>query len=453
MPSEVSKAGATARSMALLGELFDRSITDRVGFKLWEGTPWPDDRARPATLVLRHPKSLENMLLPGTEAGLAEAYLRDDFDIQGDAETAIDLAEHLLSKPDSSGSAPRWLGAWRNLPAGAKLRAAGRMLSHGLGRQHSRERDREAVTFHYNVSNEFYALWLDRDMIYSCGYFASPEDTLETAQQRKLDYLCRKLRLQPGQRLLDIGCGWGALVRHAAEYWGVRATGITLSEPQAAWARTRVIEAGLGGRVNVELMDYRDCARTGESYDAIVSVGMAEHVGREHLPEYFRIVRNALKPRGVFLNHAIAEGPVPRLDAGGEYFIDQHVFPDSDIPPLSVVMAAAESVGFEVRDVESLREHYALTLRRWVRRLEAAHEAALKYVDESTYRTWRLYMAGSAHGFAVGHLDVFQTLLVRLDERGAAGLPLTRADWYQPPPPGRTANNGDAGLARPARRI
>ena len=435
MPSNISKSAATAQAMALLEALIDRSISERVGFRFWDGTPWPDERVRPATLVLRHPDALENMLLPGTEAGLAEAYLRDDFDLEGNVETAFDLAEHLLSKNGSSGGPARWLGAWRNLPAGAKLRAAGRLLPHGLGRQHSRERDRQAVTFHYNVSNEFYALWLDRNMIYSCGYFESPEDTLETAQQRKLDYLCRKLRLHPGQRLLDIGCGWGALVRHAAEYWGVRATGITLSEPQAAWARTRVTEAGLAGRVNVELMDYRDCARTGESYDAIVSVGMAEHVGREHLPEYFRIVWNALKPRGVFLNHAIAEGPVPRLDAGGEYFIDRHVFPDSDVPPISVVAAAAQSAGFEVRDIESLREHYALTLRHWLRRLEAAHDDARRFVDESTYRTWRLYLAGSAHGFAVGHLDIFQTLLCRLDEHGAAGLPLTRADWYQPPRP------------------
>ncbi len=429
MYANASKVGATAGTAALLESLFDETATSRVGFRLWDGTRWPDDRRRAATLVLNHADALEHMLLPGTEAGLAEAYLRNDFDVEGDIEAALDLAEHLLSQtPGANGS--RWLGAWRHLSTGAKLRSVGRLLPQGLGQKHSRERDRRAVSFHYDISNDFYALWLDRRMIYSCGYFKSPDDSLDEAQKQKLEHICRKLRLRPGQRLLDIGCGWGSLVMHAAEHWGVDATGITLSEQQAEWARARITEAGLGRRVHIELLDYRDYLRERGGFDAIVSVGMAEHVGRENLSEYFRVVRDALEPRGVFLNHAIAQGIVERPDAGGDWFIDRYVFPDSDIPPLAVVAAAAESTGLEIRDVEGLREHYALTLRHWVRRLEAAHDEALRFVDEPTYRTWRLYMAGSAYGFAVGQLGIYQTLLSRLDDRGAAELPLTRADWY-----------------------
>jgi cyclopropane-fatty-acyl-phospholipid synthase len=431
MIANASNFGAAAGAVDLLESLFDESATLRVGFRLWDGTRWPDDRARNSTLVLNHPDALEHMLLPGTETGLAEAYLRNDFDIEGNIESAIDLAEHLLKRGSNQLNGSRWLGVWRHLPTGAKLRAVGRLLPQGLGAKHSRERDRRAVTFHYDISNDFYALWLDRQMVYSCGYFPSAEDSLDEAQEQKLDYLCRKLRLAPGQRLLDIGCGWGAMVRHAAEHWGVEATGITLSQRQAEWAQARIAEAGLAGRVQIELRDYRDYVRETKPFDAIVSVGMAEHVGRENLPEYFRVVREALKPGGVFLNHAIAQGIVPRPDAGGDWFIDRYVFPDSDLPPISAVATAAEAAGFEVRDVECLREHYALTLRHWVRRLEAAHEAALNFVDEPTYRTWRLYMAGSAYGFAAGQLGIYQTLLSRLDAQGAARLPLTREDWYE----------------------
>jgi len=438
MFANASKVGATAGAVALLDSLFDEAATKRVGFRLWNGSSWPDDRPRHATLVLNHPNALEHMLLPGTEAGLAEAYLRNDFDVEGDMEAALDLAEHLLHQSPPGANGSRWLGVWRHLPTAAKLRAVGRLLPHGLGAKHSRERDRRAVTFHYDISNDFYALWLDRRMIYSCGYYESPDDSLDSAQLQKLDHICRKLRLAPGQRLLDIGCGWGALVRHAAEHWGVEATGITLSERQAGWARARVEEASLGRRVQIELCDYRDYLCATAPFDAIVSVGMAEHVGRENLPEYFRAAYEALKPGGVLLNHAIALGVVPRPDAGGDWFIDRYVFPDSDVPPIAVVAAAAESVGFEIRDVECLREHYALTLRHWVRRLEAAHDEALHFVDEATYRTWRLYLAGSAYGFAAGQLGIYQTLLSRLDSCGAARLPLTRADWYEPRQPRST---------------
>jgi cyclopropane-fatty-acyl-phospholipid synthase len=315
---------------------------------------------------------------------------------------------------------------------GSTMQRAARHLPPRIrGKRLSLAQDRRAVTFHYDVSNDFYRLWLDRRMVYSCAYFQSPDDDLGAAQKRKLDYLCGKLRLRTGQRLLDIGCGWGALVIHATKHFGVRAEGITLSEPQAEWARERIEGAGLASEAKIELRDYREIAMNGcELYDAIVSVGMAEHVGRERLPDYFAVVRRALKPGGAFLNQAISENVVARPDNRNGSFIEQYVFPEGDIPPLPMMLRAAESAHFEIRDVENLREHYALTLRHWLRRLEANHDKALQFVDESMYRVWRLYLAGSVHGFRRGQLAVYQTLLAKPDPSGQSNLPLTRDDWY-----------------------
>jgi cyclopropane-fatty-acyl-phospholipid synthase len=299
------------------------------------------------------------------------------------------------------------------------------------GRPHSLARDRQAVTYHYNVSNDFYALWLDRRLVYSCAYFLSPGDDLDTAQEQKLEYLCRKMRLRAGQRLLDIGCGWGGLVMYAAQRYGVDATGITLSQPQADLAQERIRAAGLSGRCRVEVRDYREMDE-GESFDALVSVGMFEHVGAAMLPTYFERANRLLKPGGVFLNHGIACRPGQGGPPGRGSFGQAYVFPDGELEPIHVPLRAAENCGFEVRDVESLREHYALTLRHWVRRLEAHHTQALAWVDEPTYRTWRLFMAASAYGFSSGQLNVYQALLAKPGEGGQSGLPLTRADWYLP---------------------
>jgi cyclopropane-fatty-acyl-phospholipid synthase len=393
-----------------------------------------NSRARP-TLVLKHPGTLARMFLPGTEVGLAEAYLQDDFDIEGDIEVAFEVGDFLLSRLDDWKKKLKLGGLLIALPEhdgkSSMRRAARQLLSRVRDKRHSPERDRRAVTFHYDVSNDFYRLWLDRQMVYSCAYFQSPRDDLDAAQEQKLDYICRKLRLRAGQRLLDIGCGWGALVLHAAEHFGVRADGITLSESQAKRGRARIAETGLGNRAKIELRDYRETtAEGGELYDAIVSVGMAEHVGRESLPDYFAAAYRALKPGGVFLNQAIGEDIIARPGNRDTSFIEQYVFPDGDIPPLPIMLRAAESSGFEIRDMENLREHYTLTLRHWLRRLEAHHDEALRYVDETTYRIWRLYIAGSAHGFRSGHIAVYQTLLAKLDPSGRTNLPLTRDDLY-----------------------
>src|SRR5438093_9526902 len=294
------------RTRHILSEIFANCSLEKIGVRLWDGTAWPDERPRDAMLVLKHPGTLGRMFLPGTEVGLAEAYLHDDFDIEGDIEAAFEIADLLLER----------LGGWKKklklgglligLPEGdgksTVRRAARQLLPRIRGKRHSPERDRRAVTFHYNVSNDFYRLWLDRQMVYSCAYFRSPDDDLDTAQEQKLDYICRKLRLRAGQRLLDIGCGWGALVIHAAKHFGVRAEGITLSEPQAEWARARIAETGLINEATIDLRDYREISSDrSQLHDAIVSVGMAEHVGREKLAAYFSAAHRALKPGGVLL--------------------------------------------------------------------------------------------------------------------------------------------------------
>ncbi|PYJ70200.1 MAG: class I SAM-dependent methyltransferase [Verrucomicrobia bacterium] len=407
----------------VLSEIFDRCSLEKVGVRLWDGTMWPDERPRPVVLALKHPEALGRMFLPGTEVGLAEAYLHNDFDIEGDIEAAFEVGDFLLGR----------LGDWKKklklgglliaLPARDAASTMGgtarRLLPRIGGKKHSRARDRCAVAFHYDVSNDFYRLWLDRQMVYSCAYFRSPTDDLDVAQEQKLDYICRKLRLRPGQRLLDIGCGWDALVLYAAKHFGVHAEGITSSEPQLEWGRERIADAGLINNATIELRDYREIAANGELYDAIVSVGMAEHIGRERLPDYFAAAHRALKLGGVFLNQAIGEDIVLRPGDRDTSFIEQYVFPDGDIPPLPIMLRAAESSGFEIRDVENLREHYALT----------RHDEALRFVDEVTYRVWRLYIGGSAHGFRRGHIAVYQTLLRKLEPSGQAKLPLTRNDW------------------------
>ncbi len=415
-------------TLHLLDEIFGDSGAKIVTVRLWNGTIWKDDAPKPVTLVLKHPGALRAMFLPGTEVGLAEAYLYDDFDIEGDIESVFSLADQLSEKTLGWRKKLRTANQLLHLPTPPDHPYGKRGPARPSGRKHSIERDRQAVTYHYDVSNEFYALWLGKRMVYSCAYFESTDDDLDTAQERKLDYICRKLRLKPGQRLLDIGCGWGGLVIYAAEKYGVNAIGITLSQPQANLANERISAAGLSDRCRVEVCDYRQFDDT-QGFDALVSVGMFEHVGADLLPTYFDRAWKLLKPGGAFLNHGIAntanEKPVAHPT-----FSEAYVFPDGELTPISVTLHAAEKSGFEVRDVENLREHYALTLRQWVKRLESHHDQALQFVDEPTYRVWRLFMSGSAHGFTHGRLNLFQSLLIKPNEKGQSGLPLTRKDWY-----------------------
>ena len=398
-----------------------RNLDFRVRF--WDGSHWGSTSAPRFTLVLNHPGALRAMFLSATEVSIGEAYIYKEFDVEGDLEGAFELSDYLLA--EERGLAQRLhLGTiLGRLP----VQGRPRLLPNLRGSLHSKGRDRAAVTFHYDLPRDFFATFLDRRMVYSCAYFHSLEDELETAQEQKLDYICRKLRLRSGDRLLDVGCGWGGLIIHAAIHYGAQCLGITLSEPQADLARERIREAGISERCSVEVCDYRDL-RPHRQFDKIASVGMFEHVGEVRLPDYFQRAWQLLLPGGVFLNHGIARSAMYRPSKPS--FTDVYVFPDGDLVPISTTLRIAEDAGFEVRDVESLREHYALTLHHWLKRLQAASQAAREVVNETTFRIWKLYIAGSAHWFRTGKLNLYQTLLCKPDH-GASGLPLTRAEWYQ----------------------
>ncbi len=328
--------------------------------RLWDGTIWPDEAPRPVTLVLQHAGALRAMFLQGTEVGLGEAYIYNDFDIEGQIEQVFSLADTLSTNAASLATRIRLARDLLKLPERKEngYHSAGRGPAKLIGKPHSIARDQQAVTYHYNVSNDFYALWLDQRMVYSCAYFRTPEDDLNSAQQQKLEHICRKLRLRPGQRILDIGCGWGGLIMYAAQHYGVDATGITLSQPQADLANQRICGADLSSRVRVRVCDYRELNEPG-GYDALVSVGMFEHVGAAMLPEYFSQAYRLLRSGGVFLNHGIAVGRKVEKGTSELSFSQSYVFPDGELVPIDVTLQAAASNLFEVRDVESLREHYA----------------------------------------------------------------------------------------------
>ena len=341
---------------------------------------------------------------------LAEAYIEGHADLEGDVREAIRGAE-ALSRTGTR-----------------------RMYDDPRNARHTKGVDRESIRHHYDVSNEFYALWLDPRMVYSCAYFREEGDSLEAAQVQKLDHICRKLRLAPGERLLDIGCGWGALVIHAAREYGVEATGITLSENQHRLANQRIREAGLEGRCRVLLQDYRDHAGEG-IYDKVASVGMFEHVGLKNLPVYFGAAQRLLRDGGLFLNHGIttcdtASGSV---GLGGGEFIGRYVFPNGELPHLHLVVREMSDAQFEVHDVEGLRPHYAKTLALWSENFERRFAEAVAASDEKTARIWRLYLAGCAHAFEQRWVSIYQVLASKQSSPGRTELPLTR-DWMYPKP-------------------
>ncbi|UXH76696.1 class I SAM-dependent methyltransferase [Roseateles amylovorans] len=376
------------------------------------------------TLVLNNPTALRRLLMGRDPLRFAEAYFSGELDVEGNFFAALQLKDHLSGLTLSWGDRLRLALRLLAPPPGASaagLRAAG-------VQRHSRDENKAAIAFHYNLSNEFYALWLDPAMVYSCAYYETEDTPLERAQWAKLDHICRKLRLQPGETLLDIGCGWGALVIHAARHYGVHATGITLSERQSTLAQARIAAAGLEGQVSVRLCDYRDL--TGQ-FDKIASVGMFEHVGLRNLPTYFGCVNRLLKPGGLFMNHGITHEEEGWGQALSSRFINRYVFPDGELDRVSHVMQVMEQQQFELHDVEGLRMHYAKTLRAWVQRLEQGHEAALHHVDEARYRVWRLYMAACALEFESGELGLYQILASKRDG-GPAPVPLTRRHLYEP---------------------
>ena len=373
---------------------------------LWDGREVDLGEAPKVTLRLNDARTAAALAHPSLLA-LAEAYIEGGAELEGDLREAIRSAEALS-----------------RTRARATFDRPGR-----TGVKRSRRDDRAAVSHHYDVSNAFYALWLDPQMVYSCAYFRTPADSLEQAQVAKLDHICRKLRLAPGDRFLDIGCGWGALVMHAASRYGAQATGITLSENQHQLAQERIRAAGLGDRCRVLLQHYQD--HPGEAcYDKVASVGMFEHVGLAHLPGYFGAVRRLLRDRGLFLNHGITSSDVDNraVGMGGGDFIDRYVFPKGELPHLHRVIRDMGAQAFEVHDVECLRPHYVRTLEHWSENFERRYAEAAAEAGERTARIWRLYLAGCAHAFEQRWISIHQVLASRMEHPGRADLPLTR-DW------------------------
>lgn len=431
-PAETA-AAAVQTAVEIFRRLTKGYPSPDFAVRFWDGSLWQPVPAREPlfTVVVRHAGAMRRMFHGQSQVELGEAYAAGDFSVEGDLESSFRLADYVIAKRLSFAERLRIGRMLRTLPAShpgaATRRPRERPAARVTGVRHSAFRDRQAVAYHYDTSNEFFALWLDPLMVYSSAYFLREDESLERAQQRKLDYVCRKLRLAPGERLLDIGCGWGALVQHAARRFGADALGITLSQPQAGLARTRIDHAHLNHLCRVELRDYRELEER-DAFDKIASVGMIEHVGVSRLGDFFGVAWRLLRPGGALLLHGIAESPISQRRPG-PFFADHYVFPDSELPRLSELLEAAEDSGFEVRDVESLREHYVLTLREWRRRLERNRLTAIRSTSEATYELWRLFLAGGAYRFRTGDFNVYQTLLVKPD-KGASRLPLTRADWY-----------------------
>jgi cyclopropane-fatty-acyl-phospholipid synthase len=444
MSNTQSLHGPAARSFRgdelaadLLRRLF-RRLPLNLTVQLWNGTTLQagatgsGGQESPFTLVFRNPEAVYSAVLGRDPLRLVEAYFRGDMDIEGDFFAALGLKKHLQALQLSIGeriAAAATALRLRSLNADRRAAKIQATPAHGRTvKAHSKEENLNAVQFHYDVSNEFYALWLDRAMVYSCAYFQTPDADLGEAQQAKLEHICRKLTLRPGERFLDIGCGWGALVIHAAQRYGVRAHGVTLSPQQLKVARERIAQAGLEDRVSVELLDYRDLP--GDSvYDKIASVGMFEHVGLKNLPAYFATAHRLLKPHGLFLNHGITHDSEGWRESVFTEFINRYVFPDGQLDRISNIQRVMEAARFEIADVEALRPHYALTLRQWVARLENNHVRALQYVNEATYRVWRLYMAACALDFEAGGIGIYQVLASKR-AAGKVPLPLTRRHLY-----------------------
>jgi len=391
-------------STAPLRREIQRLFPDRpFAIEFWDGSAVPATGAAGPTLTVRSPRGVAHMLRAPGQLGLGRAYVAGELEVS-DLDALADVADTWHPPALSAGSRARLVlaaaragGAVSSGPAPAtELRLRGAL--------HSRSRDARAVRHHYDVSNEFFALFLDRSMTYSCAFFsrAPDPDSLEAAQEAKLELICRKLALQPGERLLDVGCGWGGFAIHAAARHGVNVVGITLSEPQAALARERVREAGLADRVRIRVQDYRDLA--GERFDAIASIGMVEHVGAERIDLYARRLAGMLRPGGRLLNHGIAR----LYEAAAGVFTMRYVFPDSEPLPLSRVLLALERAGFVTGHVEGFGSDYIETLRHWARRLDEHYAEAVRIAGDERVRVWRLYLRSARRNFESGFISIYQ---------------------------------------------
>ena len=433
-------ADAASRLTTLAEELLGGPLPVRL--RAWDGS-----EAGPAgapVLIVRDRRALRRMIWKPGELGLARAWVAGELDVEGDLYEVLDRISGLLwERPEDTRSR---LAALRDSVRDPKLRAAARALLRlagplppppppaeemrgRSGHSHSKRRDKQAISHHYDVGNDFYEIVLGPSMVYSCAYWTE-DGTLEDAQRDKLDLIARKLNLTEGDRLLDVGCGWGSMALHAARAYGARVVGITLSREQAAYARKRVADEGLTDLVEIRVQDYRDVSDG--PYDAISSIGMAEHVGAVKYREYADTLYGLLKPGGRLLNHQISRRPEPDEEAYEiDPFIDAYVFPDGELAPMGRTLSTLEDAGFEVRDVEALREHYALTLRRWVANLEREWDRAVRLTSPGRARIWRLYMAASAVSFERNRIGVNQFLAVKTPLVGTSGTALRPRVWNE----------------------
>jgi cyclopropane-fatty-acyl-phospholipid synthase len=422
MPTE----STAPKLKALLENLLEAPIPIRL--RAWDGSE--AGPVHPPVLVIHRRRALRRLMWQPNELGLARAYVAGDIDVEGDLYDALGRLAALIWRPADI----------RGLPIRAVARDLLRLGIVGTqpkpppeeiamsGTRHSKRRDRTAISHHYDVGNDFYRILLGPSMVYSCAYWTSTDAgyDLAAAQRDKIDLICRKLELRPGMRLLDVGCGWGGLALRAAREYGVRVVGITLSTEQADFARKQVAEAGLTDQVEIRIQDYRDL--DDGPFDAISSIGMAEHVGTGPYAEYAAILFRQLKAGGRLLNHQIATVH-PEPNGSGRSFIDAYVFPDGELAPLGTTVALIEDAGFEVRDVQALREHYARTLRAWVANLAAQWSTAVRLTSPGRARVWRLYMAASALAFERGRIGVNQILAVKTHRGGASDMSPTRTGW------------------------
>ncbi|WP_030892462.1 SAM-dependent methyltransferase [Streptomyces sp. NRRL F-5053] len=431
-------SGAAPRIVALAEKALGAPLPVRI-------RAWDRSEAGPPgapALVIRHRRALRRVLWRPGELGLARAWVAGEIDVEGDLYEALDLLAGMIWEKGEDRPERGVLDMARDPAVREAAVELVKLAGPGLpppppkeearrrtGLRHTLGRDRKAISHHYDVGNEFYELVLGPSMVYSCAYWR-PDGTLEEAQRDKLDLICRKLQLREGQRLLDVGGGWGSLVLHAAREYGVRAVAVTLSREQAAYGRKRVAEEGLADLVEIRVQDYREV--DDGPYDAISSVGMAEHVGAARYREYAADLYALLKPGGRLLNHQIARRPL--ADEEGyevDEFIDAYVFPDGELAPVGRTVGLLEDAGFEVRDVEALREHYARTLRAWVANLESDMPRAARLTSPGRARIWRLYMAASALSFERNRIGVNQVLAVKTPQDGASGLPLRPRAWTE----------------------
>ncbi len=397
------------------------------GFKVrfWDGEEWhvPSKGEPGFTLILKSPGAIRNTLFPPTELNATEAYLFDEFDIEGEMFAVFETAYELAGMKRTTGEMLKLVLSLLTLP-GAPRKMDKNFAKKLAGEMHSIERDKEAVSYHYDMSDDLYRLWLDPEMVYSGAYFKTPETPLEQAQLDKLDYICRKLDLKSGEKLLDVGCGWGALIIHASRNYGVDATGVTLSKNQAAHANRRIKELGLEGRCRVEVKDVRSLS--GEKFDKISSVEMLHHIGYRSLPGYFGTLKNLLKPGGLSFQLGITSNAA-KGKYRGPVFAPKYFMPDYDLSPIGEYLKIAESAGFEVYDVEDLRRHYELTAAHWLRRIEEKHDEITPVTGEVMYRVYRLSVALMAYGFYANLISLYHFVLRNTEGKGDYP-PLTR--WY-----------------------